>query len=114
MDVDLKPNKIYTAAYISSTALALSSLAAGYFYLRNSGQVIVIHFNAFRGIDFLGTRAHVLGIGFIALFINLLNVALSKFLQSRDKFLSAALATANLALMILALAAVVTIVVNNG
>ncbi len=113
MDVELKSGKIYTAAYISSTVLALTALAAGYFYLQNSGQVIVIHFNAFRGIDFLGARADVLGIGFTALFINLLNIALSKFLQSRDKFLAAALAAANLALMIFALAAVVPVLGNT-
>lgn len=76
-------------------------------------HILVVHFDAFRGIDFLGTKNYILGFGATAVAMALINIILSWFLYNRDRFLSWALALGGLGISILALASSLAIIWSN-
>lgn len=64
-------------------------------------EAIVLHFDAYRGIDFVGGRIDVVGLllsGYVMLALNFL---LADFLYTRDRFFSYILAFASLLLAVL-------------
>lgn len=64
-------------------------------------ESIILHFDAYRGIDFVGGRLDLVGIllsGYVMLGLNFL---LADFLYSRDRFFSYVLSFASLLLAIL-------------
>lgn len=97
----------------SSLAL-VSAILVAYFAFINTSHVLVVHFNALNGINYLGTRADVFGIGAVAFVINLVNVSLARFLYQREKIFAYILAVANTVFMALVFAAIVVIAVNNA
>jgi hydrogenase-4 membrane subunit HyfE len=76
-------------------------------------HLIIVHFDAFNGIDFLGTKYDVLWICGVAFSMAIINFLLARAFFSRDKFLAWSLSFGNLALMILVLMAILVIVFNN-
>jgi hypothetical protein len=74
---------------------------------------IVIHFDVFRGIDVLDSPARAINAVIFAAFLNIIFIALARFLKSRDLFLAWALALGNAGLMALVLIAAVVIILNN-
>ncbi len=106
-------NKLRILFAVSSFSLMAAILVA-YFAFINTSHVIVVHFDVLKGIDYLGTRNDVFGIGLVAFAMNLVNAALARFLYQREKFLAYAFATANVMFMALVLAAIITIAVNNA
>lgn len=76
-------------------------------------ESIVLHFDAYRGIDFVGGRIDLVGIllsGYVMLALNFL---LADFLYSRDRFFSYVLSFASLLLaMLFAVAIMIVYSVN--
>jgi len=91
------------------------SLAAivGYLRLGEISTPLIIHFDAYKGIDFLGNRFDVLGILAVATTMFLVNLFLARFVFDRQRFLSYTLAYITLAIAILILIAVSVIIAIN-
>lgn len=81
-------DKIILSAYILSILLLVIAFSLVFVGLFNVETMLIIHFNPFAGIDFLGERQTAYGILISGLAINILNSFLSAVLYSRDKFLS--------------------------
>jgi hypothetical protein len=74
---------------------------------------IIIHFDAYKGIDFLGSRIDVFGILLSAATIFLINMFLAEFLFYRERFLSYFFGASTLFFTILILIVVASIVSVN-
>ena len=99
---------------IAVTALLLvAALILVYFGLEGGNNVLVVHFDAFRGIDFLGQKSDVYGIIGIGAVLSVINFMLSIVLHSRDKFLARLTAFASVSISALIFIAALVIVSNN-
>lgn len=99
--------------FLISTILvsaAFLSLAVAFWGV---GYNIVIHFDVFQGIDVLDSPSRALGAVIFAGFVNILFIALARFLKSRDPFLAWGLALGNVGFMALTLLAAIVIIVSN-
>ena len=74
---------------------------------------IIIHFDAYKGIDFLGSRINIFGLFFTTLIIFLINLVLSNILFYRERMLSYIFAAATLFFIILVLVSVAAIISVN-
>ncbi|MFA5386242.1 MAG: hypothetical protein WC297_00995 [Candidatus Paceibacterota bacterium] len=74
---------------------------------------IIVHFDVYKGIDFLGSRIDVFGIFLAAVVIFLINLFLSNHLFYRERFLSYVFAATTLFLVVLALIAIAAIISVN-
>ena len=101
--------------FILASAAALPVLAFAIFAVifYDISHLIIVHFDAFNGIDFLGTKYDVFWMSGVAVVVALINLLLSRALFTRDKFLAWSLAIGNLALMVMFAAAVLVIIFNN-
>lgn len=90
-------------------------LAAGVAYIRLAEikTPLIIHFDAFKGIDFLGDRFDVFNILIVALVIVLINFFLAEFIFDRQRFLSFVFAYISLAASALTLIAIAVIISVN-
>ncbi|EKD24195.1 MAG: hypothetical protein ACD_81C00087G0006 [uncultured bacterium] len=64
-------------------------------------ESIVLHFDVYRGIDFVGGRVDLIGILFSGFIMIALNFLLADFLYTRDRFFAYVLSFASLLLAIL-------------
>ena len=108
----MKPILIYVVWGIS--ALLLGAAWASYFvFLAPFSELLVVHFEGGRGIDFFGSKQDVLsiiGIGTAAAFIN---TVLAMVLCRKDAFLSYLLAFGTLFISLLILLTVAVIISVN-
>ncbi len=74
---------------------------------------LIIHFDTFKGIDFLGNKLYVFGIVLVGIAMFLINVGLAHSLYYRNRFLSYIIACATLVIALLILIAVSAIVAVN-
>jgi hypothetical protein len=74
---------------------------------------LIIHFDAYKGIDFIGGKLDVFGILITALAIILINLFLADFLYHRERFLSYIFGFGSLGLSILILIAIGVIISVN-
>ncbi|OGY63043.1 MAG: hypothetical protein A2745_03570 [Candidatus Harrisonbacteria bacterium RIFCSPHIGHO2_01_FULL_44_13] len=100
-------------AFIASFLSVFLGLAVIYVGLSDISHLLIIHFDSYRGIDFLGSKGDVLGILIAALAINFVNLFLTEVFYRREKFLSYILAFSSVFLSLLILIAVVVIIKVN-
>ena len=104
--------KLYIS-YFFSVLIVCASLLLAYWAFNEPQGLLIVHFDPFKGIDFLGTRRDVFGIGITGVAAITVNILLSRYLYLRDRFLSWTLAAGTLAFSILVFIAIATIVSNN-
>jgi len=75
-------------AFAISLILLLIGFVLTYNALRTTEHLLVVHFDAYRGIDFLGDKSDVFGILFGAGGVIVINVFLSWLLYNRERFMS--------------------------
>jgi hypothetical protein len=100
---------------VAAVSFLILFLTAVIFYL-TFGSItapLIIHFDAYKGIDFLGDRLDVFGILLSALIMISINLFLSNFLYNRERFLSYIFAFVSLLLSILILITVSAIINVN-
>ena len=100
---------------VAGLSVLLLVIAGIIFYL-GVGSIttpLVVHFDPYKGIDFLGGRMQVFGIIVAALVIILINLFLADFLDSRERFLSYIFGFASLELTILILIVISVIISLN-
>jgi len=91
-------------------------LAASIFYVQigSSEKPLILHFDSYRGIDFLGSKAQVFEILLSVFLLLLINLFLAGFLYNRERFLSYMFVFVSLEIAILILIAISVIIsVNN-
>ena len=81
--------------------------------LQNVSSPLVIHFDAYKGIDFFGGKTEIFGILFSAFVMVLMNFFLADFLYNRQRFLSYLFSFGSLAISILILIAISVIISVN-
>lgn len=84
-----------------------------YFKLIGANTPLVIHFDVYKGIDFIGGKMEVFGILFSFLAMLIVNFFLAEFLYYRERFLSHLFGFVGLGLSILILIAVSVIISVN-
>lgn len=72
-------------------------------------ESIILHFDTYRGIDFVGGRMDLFGIVLSAYVMFALNFALADFLYTRDRFFSYVLSFGSLLLAVLFTAALLIV-----
>ena len=80
------------AAAIICLVLNVIIFAAAYVSFAENTDLLVIHFDSYNGIDFLGTRINVLEFLIVSLVINIVNFSLATAFYYRERFLSRLLA----------------------
>lgn len=74
-----------------------------------AGGPLIIHYDVFRGIDFVGGKMEIFGILFSVLVMMAANFFLAEFIYERERFMSYLFAYATLALSILFAAIIIVI-----
>jgi hypothetical protein len=92
--------------------LILTALVA-YLKLADTSAPLIVHFDVYKGIDFLGNRFDILNILVVALIILLINFFLAEFIFDRQRFLSFIFAYVSLAISALILIAISVIISIN-
>ncbi len=97
----------------SAFAILLIALGVALYFLRAVDYLLIIHFDNFHGLDFLGTKANVFEIISIGAFLVLINAWLAKALYHRERFFSYILGSVSVLIAGLILIAVGVIVSVN-
>jgi len=108
----LKNKNLGIISGLSFGILFLTALVA-YLRLVEITTPLIIHFDAYRGIDFLGDRFDVLKILTVAWMMFLINSILAEFIFDRQRFLSLVLVYVNLATSVLTSIAIAVIISVN-
>ncbi len=96
-----------------SFLILLFSFIFAYLQIWDITSPLIIHFDVYKGIDFLGDRFDVFGILLTALAMVAVNFVLANFLYYRERFLSFVFGFCSLGLTILILIAVSVIISVN-
>jgi len=106
-------DKYLRVIFALSLILLFFSLIFAYSQLANTSGPLIIHFDAYSGIDFFGGRLEIFGILISTLAIVFINGFLADFLYNRERFLSYLLGFGSLGLSILILIAASVIISVN-
>lgn len=100
---------------VSGMSLLLWLIAGLIFYAwpGSLSDSLILHFDANKGVDFLGGKSDVLGILLSGIIIILINLFLSNFLYNRERFLAYIFSFANLLVSILILIVINVIISVN-
>lgn len=81
-------DKILFSAFLASLIMLVISFSLIYINFLDIKNLLIIHFDAFSGIDFLGGKWDVYKILITGIYLNILNFFLSLVLYFKEKFLS--------------------------
>ncbi len=100
---------------VVALSLLILFITALIFYLKigSATTPLIIHFDIYKGIDFLGNKTKVFGILLLTLIILLINFFLADFLYNRERFLSYIFTFVSLGLAILILITINVIISVN-
>lgn len=96
-----------------ATAIACVALGIMIIAFKDTDHLLVLHFDAVRGIDRFGTREEAIGITVFGLAMNIINIGLVKVLYDRDRLLAWFIAAVNIVVVSIVLLATIIIVINN-
>lgn len=100
-------------AVIISLVLNLVAFAAAYVAFAGSSDLLVIHFDVYKGIDFLGIKTDVFGFLSVGVVVNIVNFILAAAFYYRERFLSRFLAYFSVFFSLLILIATAVIISVN-
>lgn len=84
-----------------SALILLIGLSLSFVWLADVSGLFVVHFDVFRGVNFLGSRYDVYGILGLGLVMSVGNFLLAGSLFSRDRFLSVILGISSILISVL-------------
>ncbi len=105
--------KYLIALFIAALFFLIIGFSAVYVEYSDRASPLIIHWDAFRGVDALGTASDLYEILAIALMALLVNLFLASAVFDRERFLSYVLAGAGLVFGILVSTAVLAIIKIN-
>jgi hypothetical protein len=100
-------------AFIISLVLIGIGFFLSYNAFKTTEHLLVIHFDAYRGIDFLGDKSDVFGILIGGGLINIVNILLALLLYRREHFFARILSFSSVFLSVLILITV-TVIINTN
>ncbi len=106
-------NKNFVIIFGLSLGLLILTALAVYLKVAEIATPLIVHFDIYEGIDFLGNRIDIFNILIITLIILLINFILAVFFFDRQRFLSFVFAYVSLAISILILIAISVIISIN-
>lgn len=106
-------NKILLSSFLLSLFLIMVGASVVFVKLSDVQHLLIIHFDSFNGIDFLGSKLDVYGILLSGVVLNLINGFLVTIFYYRERFLSYILAFSNIVVSLLILIAIFVIVSIN-
>ncbi len=106
-------DKILFSAFLLSLFLLVVAFSVIYVQLGDIQHLLIIRFDSFKGIDFLGEKSDVFGILISGIMLNIFNFLLALFLYYRERFLSYTLAFSGTFISLLILAVILVIINAN-
>lgn len=111
--LNIAKDKYLRVIIVLSFFILLVTALIFYLKLGATESLLIIHYEAEKGIDFLGSHNQVYGILLSAFAIIVINFLLADFLYKRERFLSYIFVFTSLALAILILIAISVIISVN-
>ncbi|MDO8585062.1 MAG: hypothetical protein Q7R85_03000 [bacterium] len=105
--------RLLLGTFGASFAIIAIAGAFAYYAFSDVKHLLIVHFDAFRGIDFLGTPRDVFGIAATALAVNGVNAFLAGAFWKRYPFLAAVIAVTTLVFSLFVALTLGLIVANN-
>lgn len=81
-------DKFIILPFIAGLVFLVAGFSVAYIQLADLQNLLIIHFDSFKGIDFLGDKNDVFGILFLGLVVLAVNIFLANILYLRERFLS--------------------------
>lgn len=106
-------NKYLAPIFVISAIVLVVASSLAYVGILDNVNLLVIHFDSYKGADFFGNRGDVVDILITAVVVWLINIFLANEFYFKERFLSYVLANGTLAFMILILIAVNVIISVN-
>lgn len=106
-------DKYILLIFAASAVILVIAAATAFINLSGANNLLVIHFDSYKGVDFFGEKYDVFEIVFTAMAIFLINLFLTNEFYSREKFLSYIFAVNTLIVSILISIAVNAIISIN-
>ncbi|MDI6717793.1 MAG: hypothetical protein QMD86_01970 [Patescibacteria group bacterium] len=107
----IKNDKNLKIIFAASFIIFLAAAGVIFADFGNKNEPVIIHFDAYKGIDHIGNKIEMFGILFLEMTILLVNLFLSDFIYSRERFFSYVLGFVNL--VISALVFIAAIAINS-
>lgn len=105
--------KLKRLLFLAAFVILLIALGVAYVKLAEHDAGLLIHFDAYRGRDFLGSRSDVFQIIFVGLGVTILNYLLARNIYQRRVILAQILAGATVFFSLLIFIAVLVIISVN-
>lgn len=106
-------DKLIVFPFIAAVILLVAGFSFAYIRLADVHNLLIIHFDSFRGIDFLGDKNDVFGILLMGLLMAGVNGFLANIFYFRERFLSYLLSFGSALICLLILIAVLAIIAIN-
>ena len=97
----------------ASAAILLLTAIVGFVKFGLTSEKIIVHFDIFKGIDFIGEKSDVRAIIIYGILMSALNLFLADFLYERERFLSYIFSFVTLFLSALVLTVISIIISKN-
>ncbi len=110
---NIKHNRFFLISFAICLLVIIGLCFAVAYRLWDIKTPIIVHFDAYKGIDILGSKAEVFAITLGAFAIILLNAFLADILYQRDRFLAYIVAFSNMAFTCLIFIGVSVILGSN-
>ena len=87
-----KEDKFLFYPLLTSLAILLASLLLAFLGLLDTNNLLILHFDGYKGIDFLGEKKDIFNVLFLSFCVIFLNFFLAKKIYFKERFLSYLLA----------------------
>ena len=101
------------STFAASAFLWVAAFSLAYVNTLDAANVLAIHFDASKGVDFFGGKGDIFNIMIIAAIVGGINAVLAELMYRREKFLSYVIGGATLLYMVLiflAIGAIISII----
>ena len=106
-------DKFIIFPFVTSLAILIAGFLIAYSNLAEIQNLLIIHFDSFRGIDFLGDKNDVFGILGMGVVVLIINSFLANAFYWKERFLSYLLSFSTAVFSLLLLIAVLAIISIN-
>lgn len=110
---EFKQDKILFYPFLASIGLILIALIRAVIGLVKVNNLLILHFDSYKGIDFLGNKSDVFSIIGLAFVIIIINFILAKKIYYKERFLAYLLSIASPIFSLLILIGVFVIISVN-
>lgn len=110
---EFKKDKFLFYPFLASAALVLIALVLTLIGLAKVNNLLILHFDSYRGIDFLGDKKDIFSIIGLSFAIIIINFLLAKQIYYKERFLAYSLSFTSLIFSLLILIGVSVIISVN-